>query len=470
MAGLITFSYAIIGESSTSSGWGIGDHIIDTDPLLVDCDSGDLRLWEGSPALGTGKPGYGVNKGAYQGTGVARPHLQLSAPIDFGSVELGGASVHRRYEVSGAHLWGPVVATPPAQWFEISLDSGDASVPQDSIVLMPVDSTVALTPIYVRFIPGRLGPVTAAIDHQSPKASPVALNVTGTGFDINDGPAIVAQLPVMVPEDSSIVIALDMLTVDDPDNAYPADFSLELGAATGTYTLAGDTLKPDPDFYGVITVPLRVFDGELWSDWFDLQVQVTGVNDAPVFSSLPDSLVFCDSESETLMVAAYVTDVDSGDTAFAWHFAIDNDSVSWTFDTLAGRLVLEAPGFDGYAILRIRAADAGDSAVDSIVVRVIGDATGVRPHALPLQYVCGVNTPNPVRNTTLIPYALPEPGHVSIRLYDINGELMRVIADGYRGAGWHAQVIRPDGLACGAYVCRVEVGPIRRLLRVTVAR
>src|SRR5690606_7687422 len=96
----------------------------------------------------------------------------------------------------------------------------------------------------------------------------------------NDRPVISGQTPVSTPEEQAITIVKEHLTVIDPDDNYPADFTLTVSPGLN-YTLSGNTITPALNFNGTLSVPVRVNDGSANSDIFNLQVQVLPVNDAP---------------------------------------------------------------------------------------------------------------------------------------------------------------------------------------------
>jgi hypothetical protein len=76
------------------------------------------------------------------------------------------------------------------------------------------------------------------------------------------------------------------------------------------------------------------------------------------------------------------------------------------------------------------------------------------------------NYPNPVggKNTnarqnsiqTTIPFFLSRPGMARVVVYDLNGRLIRVLADGYFESGRHSLLFRADNLASGFYIYRLE--------------
>jgi hypothetical protein len=84
---------------------------------------------------------------------------------------------------------------------------------------------------------------------------------------------------------------------------------------------------------------------------------------------------------------------------------------------------------------------------------------------------CGLRiAPNPFSCATTISYSLPEPGKVSLKLYDVAGTLVRILASGYHAAGNSSFVVVPAGtakrehrssFARGVYVLKLETGDYR---------
>src|SRR5690606_23871985 len=70
------------------------------------------------------------------------------------------------------------------------------------------------------------------------------------------------------------------LKVDDPDNAYPTDFTLRVMPGS-RYTVSGNTITPTGQFTGTLQVNVRVNDGQLDSDVFSLPIEVRAVNRKP---------------------------------------------------------------------------------------------------------------------------------------------------------------------------------------------
>lgn len=86
-------------------------------------------------------------------------------------------------------------------------------------------------------------------------------------------PEITAQVALATPINTPITLELEDFTVTDPDNTYPDDFTLTVNAGTN-YTVSGTTITPSNDFFGTLTVPVFVNDGENNSPVFDAIVSV----------------------------------------------------------------------------------------------------------------------------------------------------------------------------------------------------
>ena len=68
------------------------------------------------------------------------------------------------------------------------------------------------------------------------------------------------------------------------------------------------------------------------------------------------------------------------------------------------------------------------------------------------------NYPNPFNPTTVIAFHLPIEQKVSLRVYDLLGREIRVLADGMLSAGDHFSQFDGSGLASGVYVYRIVAG------------
>lgn len=71
--------------------------------------------------------------------------------------------------------------------------------------------------------------------------------------------------------------------------------------------------------------------------------------------------------------------------------------------------------------------------------------------------------PNPFNPGTTIHYGVPHEGHVTIRIYDVRGAVVRTVLSGRREPGvytemWDGTDDRHDRVGSGVYFCRIETG------------
>ncbi len=152
------------------------------------------------------------------------------------------------------------------------------------------------------------------------EVTPVAVSGTSPGVPAlsaavavgNVAPVITGQQIVSSPEDTALLMTLDMLIVTDPDNVWPTDFSLAVqDSLVAGYTRVGNTITPLLDFSGDLSVPVTVNDGTSDSAVFNVVVTITAVNDQPVITA-PLSLSTPEDTSLTVLITDLtITDPDN---------------------------------------------------------------------------------------------------------------------------------------------------------------
>lgn len=127
---------------------------------------------------------------------------------------------------------------------------------------------------------------------------------------INDKPIITGHSSISTNENQSITVQLDHLTVSDPDNTYPNDFSLKL-LAGNNYTIDGTQVIPQSNFTGALSVNLTINDGNVDSDPYQLPIQVNAVNRVPEIVNQATLLVNEDESLTILLSHLTVVDQDN---------------------------------------------------------------------------------------------------------------------------------------------------------------
>jgi hypothetical protein len=85
-----------------------------------------------------------------------------------------------------------------------------------------------------------------------------------------------------------------------------------------------------------------------------------------------------------------------------------------------------------------------------------GEASSLQPSAFSLPSV----SPNPFNPTTAISYQLAAFSHVSLKVYDVCGNVIMTLVDCYQEGGSHSAIFDGSNLASGLYIYTLKVGPI----------
>jgi len=80
------------------------------------------------------------------------------------------------------------------------------------------------------------------------------------------------------------------------------------------------------------------------------------------------------------------------------------------------------------------------------------------------------NAPNPFRERSVIRFQLQQPGHVSLRLYDVRGRSVATLVDGWRAAGAHRAPLEARGLCNGVYYYILKCDGVSTMRRCVVLR
>jgi hypothetical protein len=85
------------------------------------------------------------------------------------------------------------------------------------------------------------------------------------------------------------------------------------------------------------------------------------------------------------------------------------------------------------------------------------------------------NVPNPFNASTRIRYHLPEAAEVSLKIYNIAGQIVRTLVNASRPAGFHAAVWDGTGddrqtVASGIYFCRLQTGRKAGMIKMALVR
>jgi hypothetical protein len=92
------------------------------------------------------------------------------------------------------------------------------------------------------------------------------------------------------------------------------------------------------------------------------------------------------------------------------------------------------------------------------------------PGGMPVTPSLEQNYPNPFNPTTTIDYYLPSSSHVALRVYNLIGQEVAVLADGQQEAGLHSVRFDGRGLATGVYFYRLMAGGFVKVQRMIMLK
>jgi len=106
---------------------------------------------------------------------------------------------------------------------------------------------------------------------------------------------------------------------------------------------------------------------------------------------------------------------------------------------------------------------------DLVLLRSSGVEAG-EPVKAPARAALYAVTPNPVKGMGIVRFALPAKSDFSLKLYDVQGRLVRTLAAGTREAGVHNVGLSGEGLAKGVYFYRLQAGAFSATRSLVVVR
>jgi hypothetical protein len=86
------------------------------------------------------------------------------------------------------------------------------------------------------------------------------------------------------------------------------------------------------------------------------------------------------------------------------------------------------------------------------------DLTAVKPVTTPEGFSLSQNYPNPFNPTTTIDFTLNEAANVKLQVYNLRGQLIETLVDGYKNASTYNVVFDGANYASGTYIYRLSIG------------
>ena len=125
--------------------------------------------------------------------------------------------------------------------------------------------------------------------------------------------------------------------------------------------------------------------------------------------------------------------------------------LSWSMDDIDREIHLLVAG-DAFNMSEVSSVIV--SSLDDVMV-VVGD---LNAYLAPSDFALSAAYPNPFNPSTAMDLSLNESGHVSIHVYNVLGQMVSTLANGYMDAGYHTFTWNANNVPSGMYLVRVEAG------------
>lgn len=87
-----------------------------------------------------------------------------------------------------------------------------------------------------------------------------------------------------------------------------------------------------------------------------------------------------------------------------------------------------------------------------------------------ISYELDQNYPNPFNPSTTIKYALPQPGFVTLKVYNMLGQEVKTLVNEFKEAGTHTVEFKAEDLMTGMYFYKIQVGDFSQVKKMTLLK
>lgn len=279
--------------------------------------------------------------------------------------------------------------------------------------------------------------------------------------NVNDPPVITSIPDLIMTEDITLELNIASLYqyVEDPDNP---DSTLSFNFTSGLHVSINQTsnvawnIIPEENYFGSTGITLVVDDG-IESDTAKIGVTVEPVNDIPELTGIPDSVALASGESESFTINYYDIETDKDSLTINYTYP---EGINVEYDSLSGTFTINAiEGFLGDYLLSVSVSDPdGGVAEAEIPVWVTDEITGIKKlDEIPTVFDLSQNYPNPFNPATKIRFGLPEAGEVILTIYNILGQQLIELVNGYYAPGTYEVNFDGAEFTSGLYIYMLDI-------------
>jgi len=295
---------------------------------------------------------------------------------------------------------------------------------------------------------------------------------------INDAPTT-NDMSIASYEDQETTIPLDVNDVDGDNLTH----SIVTDVSNGSTSLGGSTVTyiPNKNYNGNDSFTYSTNDGTLASNTSTASITLSAVNDASSDFTASEDYVVNSSDGEEWIITTnnlIATPQNEQDSLqFNWEesFDIDGDQIQYrmigydaleflTMENWMTDLTLSWSIKDLVSYTDTVNVASGSWVIVATDGEFFKESNFGNPMELfingsalvPDEYILNQNYPNPFSDSTIITYDMPETQKVMIRIFDVRGRLIRILANEDQNAGfktvmWDGKNDDGDRVSAGIY-------------------
>ncbi len=245
------------------------------------------------------------------------------------------------------------------------------------------------------------------------------------------------------------------VTLDNTISAYDASVILQYVVHiidtlphTSVIIAAGELKMPDGAILpsGFVEVPLNLTNG---NNIYSFEAEINFDSEILQYQSIEFSTALSGfvKQSNSVANSLIIVGASTSPGITAGNYAKIKFSLKPNVSAEDTKIILSKLRLNENAV-----AVNSDTALISTINNIPGDVS------LPAEYSLAQNYPNPFNPSTTINYDLPEASHVTLKIFNVMGELVQVLTDEEKPAGYHHTDFNAAGLSSGIYFYRISAG------------
>jgi len=275
-----------------------------------------------------------------------------------------------------------------------------------------------------------------------------------------------------------VLLLIGISTFTKSQNLINGDFEQGPGAGWGIYSSNGAGLIGTADFFYSTSIEPTVYprSGQYMGRLGGFGYAQNSISQTVTLPSTPNVYLhtyYQDRNSTTsecagLWVGATIKVIVANQTLLETYLCYYNQVDDWT------HIYFDLSVAAGQTIEIVFRADAANSVWSYIYLDDLGISSSITDvedeESMPDDYVLSQNHPNPFNPSTTIKYDLPEASHVTLKIYNVMGELAAVLVDEEKPAGYHQVGFDASKLSSGIYFYRISAGSFKNVKKMILVK